>query len=136
MADVALQSYASPSLRIRVDLLPCVCHLRLQAALHRRGVPNAEAECRGLLWTAAHPHRSTQAEGETRTQKNPHAARRHGEKLCAVKWSAPRLDVNPSPGSNQTGRLSPNARGMFNLPIANQRFTSAPSNLGQAGEGV
>lgn len=110
----------------------CVCHLRFQAALHRRGVPNTEAECGGLLWTAARPHRQTQAKGEkTHTRLIV-----TGKKLCAVKWSAPRLDANRSPGSNRTGRLSPNARGMFNLPIANQRFTSVPSNLGQAGEGV
>lgn len=57
-------------------------------------------------------------------------------KLCIDKWSTPRLDVNPSPVSIQTGRLSPNAQGMFNFAIANQWFTSVPSNLGQTGEGV
>lgn len=57
-------------------------------------------------------------------------------KLCIAKWSTLRLHVDPSPVSIQTGRLSLNASGVFNLPIANQWFTSAPSNLGQTGEGV
>lgn len=70
------------------------------------------------------------------THTETHTPTLSRRKLCIDKWSTPQLNVDPAPDSIQTGRLSPNTRGMFNFAIANQWFTSVPSNLGQTGEAV
>ena len=106
----------------------CIVCVHLQAALHRHRVPDAETEGRGLLWTAARPHRQTQVEGKTGTHTHTHT---HTEftvrtgsfshwKLCIIKWNTLQLDVDPIANPNPNRPTPPNAYGMFNLLIANQ----------------
>lgn len=144
MAVVSLQSYVYPSLWIDVDLSCLYCvrlifrllfidtefqilKLKAEDSSGRQHILTIKLKSKvthSLLYTQkAH----TQFTVRTGSFSDP--------KLCIIKWNTTAW-CWPVANPNPNRPTSPNAYGMFNLLIANQWFTSAPLNLGQAGEGV